>query len=98
MALVAFRNTQFTLSSALQDIGEVYDYIQQQLPKMGYTSVTRTDHVFAGKGGNTLVVYFLLIGGRNFWQTVISSGDAPQSTADAQIAEVQTMIAGMHTL
>jgi hypothetical protein len=64
MALVAFRNTQYTLTQGYPNVDNIYDVVLDKMKQLGYTGVTKTTHVFGGKAGNVLVVYFLLIEGK----------------------------------
>jgi len=92
MASLWWTFSQYTLSEANEDIGEVYGAIAQGLPTLGYTGVQRAEDVHGFKGDFILAVVYLYIGGRNFWQGIACGGSGSESEAQAEMNEVQNMI------
>ena len=68
MATLWWSWSQYTLSEASEDIGEVIQAIAQELPSLRYTGVQLAEDLHGFKGAFLLAVVYLYIGGRNFWQ------------------------------
>lgn len=92
MASLWWRSSQYTLSEANEDIGEVYGAIANGLPSLGYTGVQHAGDVHGFKGHFVLAVQYLYIGNRNFWQVVACGGDGDQAEAESYMNEVINMI------
>jgi hypothetical protein len=85
--------SEYTLSQAAQDIGDVKQAIAQGLPRLGYSGVALAADVHGVKGDFIVAVVYLLIGGRNFWQVIACGGNGgTQAEAQAEINEVKKMI------
>ena len=80
MATLWWTSTHYTLSSALQNVGELKQVIGQKLPSLGYTGVQVAGDVHGFKGQFLLAVQYLPIGGSNFWQVVAAGGDGASPT------------------
>jgi len=84
--------SEFTLPVAAEDIGEVYSGIAEGLTNAGYTDVRVAEDVHGVKGDFIDAVIYLFIGNRNFWQVIASGGDGSVADAQAEVAEVQSII------
>lgn len=92
MASLWWRWSQYELSEAAQDIGEVYDGITQGLTEAGYAGVQHAEDVHGFKGDFIVAVVYLFIGGRNFWQVMACGGTGSESEAQGILNEVQSLI------
>jgi len=92
MATLWWNWSQYTLSEANEDIGEVMQAIAQKLPSLGYTGVRVAGDVHGFKGDFILAVVYLHIGGRNFWQVIACGGNGTVAAAQADVNEVSQMI------
>jgi hypothetical protein len=98
MASLWWNWSQYTLSDAAEDIGEVYQGIAQGLPGLGYSGVQVASDVHGFKGNFILAVVYLYIGDRNFWQVVACGGDGDEAEAQADINGVIQLINGLEFL
>jgi hypothetical protein len=98
MASLWWRWSEYTLSDAAEDIGDVYDGITQGLSNLGYTGVQHGEDVHGFKGDFILAVVYLYIGGRNFWQVIACGGSGSEDEAQAKLNEVQNMISNLKFL
>ncbi len=71
MASLYWRATSYTLGPANENIGEIEQAINSDLPKHGYTNVQGTG---GGKGNFFVAVMYLYISDRNFWQVIGCGG------------------------
>lgn len=92
MASLWWNWSQYTLSDAAEDIGEVYEGIANGLPGLGYTGVQAAEDVHGFKGNFLLAVVYLYISDRNFWQVIACGGDGSEAEAQSDINEVIQMI------
>ena len=92
MASLWWNWSQYTLSDAAEDIGEVYQGIAQGLSGRGYTGVQVASDVHGFKGNFLVAVVYLYIGGRNFWQVIACGGDGSEAEAQGDIQEVIQII------
>jgi hypothetical protein len=92
MASLWWRWSEYTLSDAAEDIGEVYDGITEGLTSLGYTGVQHAEDVHGCKGDFILAVVYLYISGQNFWQVMACGGSGTESEAQTELSEVQNMI------
>jgi hypothetical protein len=90
MASLYWNWNKYTLPTAAEDIGEVYQAVSQALSELGYTGVEHGEAVSGYKGHYILAVLYLYIGGRNFWQIVACGGNGG-SEAEA-LAEINKVI------
>jgi hypothetical protein len=90
--------SQYTLSPAAGDIGEVYEGIAQGLITLGYTGVQQAADVHGVKGDFIIAVTYLPISGQNFWQVMACGGDGAEAEAQAELNEVQNVINNMKFL
>jgi len=98
MAGLWWQSSQYTLSEATENIGEIYGSIANGLPGLGYTGVQRSASDIHGfKDNDTLAVTYLYIGGSTFWQVIACASD-DTSRALAHINEVHNMINNFHFL
>ncbi len=98
MPVLSDRRDLFTLSTASEDIGEIYRQIAAGLPKLGFTSVkNESGHVFGENNGTLVDILYLYMGGRQFWQVVLCAGDQ-QATNDRLMDQVRTMISNFNNL
>jgi len=99
MASLFFRSSQFTLSEAADDIGEMYSAIADGLSNAGYTGVQHAEDVHGFKGNFIVAVVYLLIGNRNFWQVIACGGNGgSEAEAQADLDEVQNIINNVNFL
>jgi hypothetical protein len=98
MATLWWAWTQHTLSDAAADIGEVKAAIAANLPRLGYTDIVNTEGLHGAKADFHLAVVFLGVGGRDFWQMVACGGNGPVPGAEAEVTQVQEMIANLRLL
>ncbi len=84
MGALWWRWSQYTLSPANEDIGEVMNAIAQGLPNLGYSGVQVAADVHGSKGDFLLAVLYLYIGERKFWQIVACGGDGSQAEAEGR--------------
>jgi hypothetical protein len=98
MATLWWAWTQHTLSDTATDIGEVKAAIAANLPRLGYTDIVNTGDLHGAKADFHLAVVFLGVGGRDFWQMVACGGNGPVPGAEAEVAQVQEMIANLRLL
>jgi hypothetical protein len=98
MASLWWRWSQYTLSDAAEDIGEVYEGIVPGLTQLGYTGVQKAADVHGFKGDFLLAVVYLEISGRNFWQVIACGGSGSEDEAQTELNEVQKMISNLSFL
>jgi len=84
MATLWWSWSQYTLSEASEDIGEVIQAIAQELPSLRYTSVQLAEDLHGFKGDFLLAVVYLYIGGRNFWQVAACRVNGTVAEAQAK--------------
>lgn len=87
-----WRWSQYELSEAAEDIGEVYQGIAQGLTQAGYTGVQQAADVHGFKGDFIVAVVYLIISGRNFWQVIACGGTGSESEATGILNQVQSII------
>jgi hypothetical protein len=95
MAALFYTWSQYTLSEANEDIGEVLGSIAQGLPSLGYTNVQHAQDVVGEKINVVLAVVYLYIGGRLFWQVVVCTVDGTIAEAEKEHDKVTHLIANL---
>ena len=96
MAELYWSWTQYELPDAAEDVGDVMLACESSLQSLGYEGVAVSADVHGYKPGIDLfaAIVFLEIGsGRTFWQVVAVGGDADEADAQAELAQIEEMIA-----
>jgi|ERR1700722_8774018 len=100
MAELYWAWTPYQLSDAAEDIGDVYEGLQQAMEQHGWTDVQIAEDIHGYKPGIDLfaAVVFLFCGGRTFWQVISVGGDATSSQASQEIQQLESLINGLEFL
>ncbi len=100
MAELWWSATGYEVSPAVGNIGEVKEVIGNALTQNGYQGVAVAGDVHGFKPGIDFfaAVMFLPISGENYWQVVAVGGDGTSAQGQAELANIQSIIAGLKFL
>ena len=98
MPIVSIRATSYVLPDGANTIDDVYAGLTHNL--LALTQATNVknegDHVACVVGGVVFSVKFLYNSGRQYWQVIATAEEADAANADAEIAEMQTLIRSLY--
>jgi hypothetical protein len=81
MTALWFSRINYSMSEAVEFIGQVYGTIESEFARRGFSDIGRNELYVGGvKSGVNVAVTYLHIQDRRFWQVIMCAGDAADTT------------------